>query len=102
MKNVNPSEVEDVYTYLRVHFTNDYFVTIQIWWKFHFAPLQIPMNWSWPFLCMTFKHSDIYKNVLQYDYGELNYGESNRISIEKMFVNLFGDQMILCSVAMRI
>ena len=35
------------------HFTYNFSIIIQIWWKFYFALMQILMNWSLPFLHMT-------------------------------------------------
>ena len=28
------------------HFTNDFSITIQMWWKFHFALIQVLIKWS--------------------------------------------------------
>ena len=32
------------------HFTNNFSITIQMWWKFHFAPIQILIKWSLQYL----------------------------------------------------
>ena len=32
------------------HFTNDFSITIQMWWKFHFALIQILIKWSLQYL----------------------------------------------------
>ena len=49
------------------HFTNDFSITIQMWWKFHFALIQVLIKWSLQNLARQLGCRGMCQILLRYD-----------------------------------
>ena len=95
------------------HFTNDLSITIQMWWKFHFAPIQILIKWSLQYLAhgttagLSWHVPNfvaIWSSVIELELSEISIEFEFRIAlyIAVMFANILGHTMkgleIFCTI----